>query len=98
MTRTVTSSILWAIAVLGLMALAGYAGYYAMHTTGRTQSGWDMCLCIVGFLFVMVLDLNDYRGGNWLPKVLGVLAILLAVIFGVHYFAGEAGLKALLEW
>lgn len=95
--KSVTGNILWAIATLGSMILTGYAGYMALHSTGRMQSGWDMMLFIAIAVMLMLFDLQSPKN-EWLPKVLGIASILFAIIFGIHYFGGNAAIKSLLTW
>lgn len=96
--KSLTANIIWAIATLGSMIIVGCAGYYAVHSTGREQSGCDMVLFAALTILLALFDLKDSRGGTWLPKVLGLLCILLAIVFGVHYLGGDTALRALLTW
>ncbi len=96
--KSLTANIIWAIATLGSMAIVGCAGYYAAHSTGREQSGYDMILFVALAIMLTLFDLNDTRGGEWLPKAVGLLSILFAIVFGIHYFGGDGALKALLTW
>lgn len=88
------TDILWAVATTGSMLLIFFAGYMAVNKTGREQSGWDMALFFSAAIMLALFDINSVKG-SWLPKVLAVMCIFLAIIFGFYYFVGEEGLKML---
>ena len=94
--KSLTGSIIWAVATFGSIVAAIFAGYQAVHSTGRIQSGYDMCLFAALAIILALLDLNDHKGNSWLPKVVAILCILIAIVFGIHYFEGDAAIKALL--
>lgn len=90
------TNILWAVATIGSMALIFFAGYMAIHSTDREQSGWDMVLFLSVAIMLALFDIDNVKG-SWLLKVVAVMCILFAIVFGIHYFAGKEGLKALMS-
>lgn len=69
--------------------------YRALHTTGRTQSGWGVIFFVSMAMMTIIIRHTDSKPRGWLPIVLIALCLLLASIFSVHYFAGDEGIERL---